>query len=66
VEGAFDAGDLIEVRGPTGARIARGLTNYSAGDVRAIRGLRSECIEGVLGHRPYDEVIHRDNLALVG
>jgi glutamate 5-kinase len=65
VEGAFDAGDLIEVRDAAGTRIARGLTNYSADDVHAILGLHSDRIEAVLGHKPYDEVIHRDNLAMV-
>jgi glutamate 5-kinase len=29
-------------------------------------GLRSNRIKSVLGYKPYDEVIHRDNLALTG
>ena len=45
--------------------IARGLTNYSSADVERIKGLKSEKIAQVLGRRPYEEVIHRDNLAIV-
>jgi len=38
--------------------------NYSAIDLRRIMGKRAEEIEKVLGYRPSDEVIHRDNLVL--
>jgi len=38
--------------------------NYAAGDIRKIMGLRSREIEGRLGYKSYDEVIHRDNLAV--
>jgi glutamate 5-kinase len=33
--------------------------------VERIKGLKSEKIAQVLGRRPYEEVIHRDNLAIV-
>jgi glutamate 5-kinase len=52
------------LRDPTGQEIARGLANYSADEVRTIRGLRTEQIAAALGQCPYDEVIHRDNLML--
>jgi glutamate 5-kinase len=45
--------------------IARGLTNYSSDELIKIRGLNSRCIADVLGHCPYEEVIHRNNLTLV-
>jgi glutamate 5-kinase len=64
VSGAFEIGDLIEVRDETGRRFARGLTNYSAADLCRIQGLRSEQFEAVLGYKSYDEVIHRDNLVV--
>jgi len=41
-----------------------GLVNYGAADIRRIMGLRSQHISQVLGHKPYDEVIHRDNLVI--
>ena len=49
-----------------GAELARGLTNYSSADVETIRGLSSERIADALGTVPYVELIHRDNLVLVG
>jgi glutamate 5-kinase len=45
---------------------ARGLTNYSAGELSRIKGSQSQRIAEILGHRPYEEVIHRDNMVLVG
>ena len=50
--------------GPDGAEFARGLSNYSSADISRIKGLRTDQIAGVLGHCPYTEIIHRDNLAL--
>jgi glutamate 5-kinase len=64
-EGEFGKGDVVGIYNDQGQEIARGLTNYAAEEVRRIRGLRSDRISQVLGHCPYDEVIHRDNLALV-
>ncbi|NMC92017.1 MAG: glutamate 5-kinase, partial [Smithella sp.] len=39
---------------------------YSAGDIRRILGLKTSQIYSVLGHKDYDEVIHRDNLVITG
>ena len=64
VEGPFDRGDLVAVAGPDGAEFARGLANYSSGEVERIRGLKSAAIAKVLGEKLYDEVIHRDNLVI--
>jgi len=62
--GNFDKGDVIAIRDQDRREIARGLTNYSAADVLRIRGLRSREIQDLLGQRPYEEVVHRDNLAI--
>lgn len=64
-EGAFSKGDLVSILDASGREIARGLSNYSAADLDRIRGLKSDRIAQVLGHCPYEEVIHRDNLAIV-
>ncbi len=64
VKGKFERGVLAEVIGPSGREIARGLVNYSAHEIDAIRGLQSSSIEKSLGAKPYDEVIHRDNLTV--
>ena len=44
--------------------LGAGLVNYSADEIRQINGLKSTQIRGILGHKSYDEVIHRDNLVL--
>ncbi len=62
--GDFDAGDLIDVQNESGQKFARGLTNYSAVDVRLISGLRSDQFATVLGYDTDPEVIHRDNLVV--
>ena len=48
---------------PAGQEFARGLTNYSLADLAKIKGQKTEHIAAALGHCPYDEVIHRDNMA---
>jgi len=64
VEGDFEVGDPVACVNPDGVVIAKGLTNYSAEDIDKIKGLRTSRIEQVLGAKPYDEVIHRDNMAV--
>jgi len=64
VTGKFDKGDVISIMAPDGREIARGLINYGAADVRQIRGCRSPRIAEILGHCPYQEVVHRDNMAI--
>ena len=64
VTGSFKKGDVVALQGPGGSEFARGLTNYSADDIRRIRGLKTGEIAEALGHCPYDEVIHRDNMAV--
>ena len=64
VEGDFRAGAAVEFGTIKEAVIGIGLVNYSADQIQKIRGLRSSQIESVLGQKTYDEVIHRDNLAI--
>jgi len=64
VEGRFDRGDAVVVRDPDGLEIARGLAAYSGEEARRIRGRRSQELEGLLGYRGRDEIIHRDDLVL--
>ncbi len=66
VEGEFDRGDVVSVQSTDGREIARGLVNYSSQEARRIMGHQTDQLEAVLGHRDYDEIIHRDNLALTG
>lgn len=64
VEGTFAKGDIVSLAGPDGTEFARGLSNYSATEITLIRGLKTEAIAARLGHCPYDEVVHRDNLVV--
>ncbi|MBL9081291.1 MAG: glutamate 5-kinase [Planctomycetales bacterium] len=64
VQGDFTKGDVVAVRDRAGFEFARGLTNYSAAEVLRIKGMKTEAIAAALGHCPYQEVIHRDNMAV--
>lgn len=64
VSGRFDRGDAVLVRDPTGSEIARGLAAYSSAEAKRICGHRSPELEGLLGYRGRDEMIHRDDLVL--
>jgi len=66
VEGEFDVGAPVEFRNGESEILGVGLVNYCAGDIRKIMGLRTDNIRKHLGHKPYDEVIHRDNLTVTG
>ena len=64
VRGDFQVGASVEVITGNGHVIGVGLVNYSAGDIQKIMGLKTSRIEVSLGQKTYDEVIHRDNLAI--
>jgi len=66
VEGAFDRGDAVVVRGPDGAEIGRGLIAYDAGDAETIKGRSSADVRELLGYEGRTEMIHRDDLVLGG
>ncbi len=62
VQGEFDAGDAVEVsEGPV--VIGKGISNYSAGELRSVKGLKSESVRAVLP-RATDEAVHRDYFVL--
>lgn len=65
VEGTFRAGDMVSIAGPEGKEFARGLVNYSSREVEMIRGEQTGRIKSILGAKPYDEIIHRDNLLIL-
>jgi glutamate 5-kinase len=65
VEGIFQKGDVVSLCREEGGEMARGLINYGSEEMRRIVGQPTERIVELLGHCPYDEVVHRDNLALL-
>lgn len=64
VAGRFTKGDVVALRDAEGTEFARGLSNYTADEIRQIKGLNTSAITAVLGYCPYHEVIHRDNMVV--
>jgi glutamate 5-kinase len=64
VEGRFERGDAVRIVDAAGNEFGRGLIAYASEEAAAIAGKRSELIEGILGYRGRDEMIHRDDLVL--
>ena len=66
VAGHFGRGEVVGCHGPDGREIARGLVNYGAQEAARIMRRPSHEIEVVLGYVDEPELIHRDNLVLLG
>jgi glutamate 5-kinase len=66
VEGAFGRGDAVVIRGPDGDEIGRGLIGYDAEEAQAILGKPSGDILSILGAGGRAEMIHRDDLVMIG
>jgi len=65
VQGCFSRGEMVLMVDEAGVALARGLVNYGAVEAGAIIGLSSSRIQEVLGFVNEDELVHRDNFALV-
>jgi glutamate 5-kinase len=66
IEGTFQKGDVVSLCRGDGQEFARGLSNYGSDELRRISGHSTEKIVTILGHCPHDEVVHRDNLVIIG
>ncbi len=65
VRGDFQVGAAVQVLRDDGGEIARGLVNYSSDEIDKLRGHHTREIGAILGRKDYDEIIHRDNLAVL-
>ena len=65
VNGPFQRGDIVYISNADGQRFACGLVNYSSDQVDAIKGKRSDGIPDLIGCSYGEEVVHRNNLALI-
>ncbi len=65
VTGRFERGDAVSIVGASGREIGRGLSAYGSDQARLIAGRKSSEIEGILGFAGREEMIHRDDLALL-
>ena len=63
--GDFARGDILDIAGPDGRTVARGLSEYPAADLAAILGLGRDAQEAALGYAPRAAVVHRDHMVLV-
>jgi glutamate 5-kinase len=64
IDGNFERGDAVVIRGAEGREIGRGLIAYGRGDAERILGKKSSEIAQILGHEGRSELIHRDDMAL--
>ncbi|MBN2075566.1 MAG: glutamate 5-kinase [Dehalococcoidales bacterium] len=64
-EGKFQRGDIVNIIDPEGNNIGCGITNYSASDIAAIKGIHSDSIAVTLGYDYGSEVVHRNNLVII-
>ncbi|TNM42889.1 glutamate 5-kinase [Nocardioides albidus] len=65
VQGDFSAGDPVDLVGPDGAVVARGLVNFDASEVPSLLGRSSKELKRELGAAYEREVIHRDDLVVL-
>lgn len=64
VSGDFRFGDPVLCVDMEQRRVAQGLVNYPATDLKTLCGQHTSNIEKLLGYKEADEVIHRDNLVV--
>ncbi len=65
VHGEFERGDAVIVRDGDGTELAHGLVAYSVSEARRIMGRKSSEIAAILGYGGRDELIHRNDLAMI-
>ncbi|WP_337372156.1 glutamate 5-kinase [Phascolarctobacterium succinatutens] len=65
VQGEFLPGSTVSVIDKDAHELARGLVHYSSAELEQIKGCNSSEIANILGHKNFDEVIHRDDLVIL-
>jgi glutamate 5-kinase len=66
VEGGFTAGDPVDLVTTEGRPVGRGLVNFDAAELPALLGRSSRDLKRELGAAYEREVVHRDDLVLLG
>lgn len=64
IEGVFGRGDAVLIKNENGRILGKGLTNYSSNDAERIVGRKSGEIEGILGYKYRDTLVHRDDMVI--
>ncbi len=65
VDGVFQRGDIVDICDVKGTKLGSGITNYTAVEVRSIKGAHSGNITDLLGYDSGSEVVHRNNLVIL-
>ncbi len=65
VVGSFAGGDPVDLVGPDGRAVARGLVNYDAGELPGLLGRSTRQLARELGASYEREVVHRDDMVLL-
>jgi len=63
--GRYARGDVIDIAGPDGAVIARGLAQYDSRDAERIVGRRSEEVAALIEGPVRTAMVHRDHMVLL-
>jgi glutamate 5-kinase len=63
VEGVFDRGDIIEIK-CEGETFAKGITDYTSGELEKIKGKHTNMIADILGYKNYNHVVKKENIGL--
>ena len=64
-EGRFERGDVVDIVGPDGQAVARGLAEYDVAEAQLICGKRTGAVEALLGYAPRTALIHRDHMVML-
>ena len=64
VDGTFERGDAVVIRGPDGREVGRGLVAYARDDATRIIGKKSGEIAAILGYEGRAALVHRDDMVL--
>ena len=65
VHGDFAAGDPVDLCGPDGLTVARGLVHYDASEIPDLMGRSTRWLARELGPEYEREIIHRDDLVVL-
>ena len=63
--GTFTAGDPVDLAGPDGVPVARGLVNFDSSEIPSLVGRTSAELRRELGAAYEREIVHRDDLVLL-
>ena len=65
INGIFEKGDHVLIKGQNNIEYGRGLTSFSSKEIEKIRGSHSSEIKNILGYSSREEIIHKDDLVKI-